>query len=148
MISMECFSFSNYKGEVSGCTGNNVTLAECNKDTVKFSGVFVYSTFWLSNKWLDFCQTYHWHYSVMFIGMHWLNAVIIYLPFRMNCTEEVWHSTEEITKLRMCFDMAANCCCCLSSMPINVSSFVVWNAGKWILMWETVIFGLSANVCA
>ena len=39
------------------------------------SGVFVYSTFWLSNARLDFCQMHHWHYSVMFTGMHLLNAV-------------------------------------------------------------------------
>ena len=35
MISMGSFSFLNHKGEVSECTGNNVTLTECNKDTVK-----------------------------------------------------------------------------------------------------------------
>ena len=28
---MESFSFPNHKGEVSGCTGNNVTLSKCNK---------------------------------------------------------------------------------------------------------------------
>ena len=32
VVNMESCPFSDHKGEVSGCSGNNVTLSDCNRN--------------------------------------------------------------------------------------------------------------------